>query len=154
MYMKVVCDQMLGSLATWLRFLGIDTFYATDQLHDDELLKRASDEQRVLITRDKELIIRAEKRSLQVISITSIDLDEQLSQVLSKISYDPNAILTRCSLCNRHLDSIDKKDILGRVPKKIYESHHEFWICPKCERIYWKGSHYDKIMKKIKSLSE
>jgi hypothetical protein len=144
---------MLGSLATWLRFLGFDTYYSTNQIHDDELLKRAADEQRVLITRDKELIIRARKRDLPVIPIASVDLDEQLSQVLSKISFDKDSILTRCSLCNSVLDTIDKSNISKIVPEKVYESHDQFWICPRCEKIYWKGSHYDAIIKKINSLS-
>ena len=151
--MKVLCDQMLGSLATWLRFLGIDTFYASDQFHDDQLLTIALDEQRVLITRDKELIIRARKKNLQVISIISVDLDEQLTTVLSEIPFDQDAILTRCSLCNSILDSIDNTIIQCKIPKKIYESHQHFWICPNCKKIYWKGSHYDEIIKKIKSFS-
>jgi len=152
--MKVLCDQMLGSLATWLRFLGIDTFYANDQITDDELLSIAVIEKRVLITRDKELIHRAKKKQHQVIPITSIDLDEQLSQVIAEISFDTDSILTRCSLCNSILKSLHKKEVQKKVPKKVYESHHEYWICPTCKKIYWKGSHYDEIIKKIKIFSK
>jgi len=152
--MKVLCDQMLGSLATWLRFLGIDTFYANDQITDDELLTIAVLEKRVLITRDKELIMRARKKQHPVIPISSIDLDEQLSKVISEISFDPDSILTRCSLCNSILRSIEKKEVHENVPKKVYESHHKFWICPSCKKIYWKGSHYDEIIKKIKTFSK
>jgi len=89
-----------------------------------------------------------------VIPITSIDLDEQLSQVIAEISFDTDSILTRCSLCNSILKSIHKKEVQKKIPKKVYEYHHEYWICPTCKKIYWKGSHYDEIIKKIKIFSK
>ena len=70
--MKFLCDQMLGTLATWLRLFGFDTFYANAEMDDDELLKIAEKENRVLITRDKELIIRAKKKNIKVIESKSL----------------------------------------------------------------------------------
>ena len=150
--MKILCDQMLGSLATWLRFFGCDTFFVTDQLSDDDLLKIAKDENRILITKDKELINRAKKRDVTVIPIQSLDLDQQLMMVTSMKSFDKDHVLTRCSLCNSLLDSIGKEEIKDKVPGKIYQYQDKFWFCSKCQKIYWKGSHYDNILKKIKAL--
>ena len=71
--MKFLCDQMLGTLATWLRLFGFDTFYANSEIDDDELLDITKKENRTLVTRDKELTIRASKRKLQYIEINSTE---------------------------------------------------------------------------------
>ena len=105
---KFICDQMLGSLASWLRFIGVDTFYATNKMDDETIMNTALKENRILITRDKELIIRAQKKSISVIPLFSKILDEQLKVVLSHIDIDKSRILTRCSLCNSVLKSIQK----------------------------------------------
>ena len=72
---------MLGSLAKWLRILGFDTFYANAEITDRDLLKIAKDENRIIISRDKELIFMGKRENLDVIEIKNIDLDEQLNQV-------------------------------------------------------------------------
>ena len=149
--MKILCDQMLGSLASWLRFMGVDTFYTTDRISDDEILQKAIHEQRTLITGDKELIIRARKQNIPIIPVTTSDLDDQIRLVISMIPVEMEKILTRCSLCNALLDSIEKQLIAEQVPLKVYQRQSEFWKCPTCARIYWKGSHYDRIVEKIES---
>jgi len=150
--MKVLCDQMLGSLATWLRFLGVDTYYATDEQSDDELLEVAQKEKRMLLTRDKELIIRAHSRNLPVIPIEDDDLDTQLELVVSKIQIDESLILTRCALCNTPLQQVEKDKVQHKVPEKVFENHTLFWRCPQCNKFYWKGTHFEKIQQKIKQL--
>ena len=150
--MKFLCDQMLGNLSNWLRFFGFDTIYIKDEVSDDELLKIAKNENRIIISRDKELIIRADKRNLKNIKIKSIDLDEQLKNVLNKTKINKNIILSRCSLCNNNLTKIKKQDFKNDIPNKIYDIFEEFLYCSLCNKIYWKGSHYDKILKKINKL--
>jgi len=150
--MKVLCDQMLGSLATWLRFLGVDTYYATDEQSDDELLEVAQKEKRMLLTRDKELIIRAHSRNLPVIPIEDDDLDTQLELVVSKIQIDESLILTRCALCNTPLQQVEKDKVQHKVPENVFENHTLFWRCPQCNKFYWKGTHFEKIQQKIKQL--
>ena len=151
--MKFLVDQMLGTLAKWLRFSGIDTYYATQSIHDDELLHIAKKENRVLVTRDKELIIRAQKRDIQVIPVFTRVLDEQLKKVLIQTTVDSTQILSRCSLCNTQLISIVKEKVKDKVPDNVYQTNETFWICPTCHKIYWRGSHYDKILQKIKDIS-
>lgn len=150
--MKFLVDQMLGTLAKWLRFFGIDTYYATQSIQDDELLHIAKKENRVLVTRDKELILRAQKRDIQVIPVFTRDLDEQLKKVLAQTTVDSTQILSRCSLCNTQLISIDKEKVKDKVPENVYQTNETFWICPNCQKIYWRGSHFDKILQKIESL--
>lgn len=153
-YMRFLCDQMLGNLSNWLRFFGFDTVYIKNDVSDDELLKIAENEKRIIISRDKELIIRAEKRKLKFIKITSIDLDEQLKHVLKNVKINEDIILSRCSLCNNNLIKAKKQDFKEIIPNKIYHIIDEFLYCSYCNKIYWKGSHYDKILKKINKIKK
>ena len=152
--MKFLCDQMLGTLAKWLRLFGFDTFYANAELDDDKLLEMAEKENRVLITRDKELIIRAKKKNIQIVEMTSIDLDEQLSVILKNVDVDEKTVLSRCSLCDTILNEIKRDDVKNKVPEKVFRNNDRFWFCSKCDKIYWRGSHYDKIQSKINKIKK
>ena len=147
--MKFLCDQMLGNLSRWLRFFGFDTYYIQSDIDDDELLKIAEKDNRIIITRDKELIIRANKRKLKIINIDSINLDVQIKRILKNAEINENKILSRCSICNTILKKIDKQDVKNKVPNKIYNNMNIFFFCELCDKTYWMGTHYDKIIKKI-----
>jgi len=147
--MKFLCDQMLGTLAKWLRIFGFDTFYANAEISDEDLLQVAKKENRIVITRDKQLIRIGRKEDLQVIGVTSTDIDEQLRHVLIDVKIDETAVLSRCSLCNTVLDKINKNAVKDKVPERVFNNNDTFWFCPKCNKIYWMGSHYDKMIKKI-----
>jgi uncharacterized protein with PIN domain len=140
---------MLGNLSRWLRFFGFDTCYIKRNVKDDELLDIAKSEKRILVSRDKELIIRARKRNLEYILIKIINLDEQLRYVLKDVDVDNNLILSRCSICNSNLIKINKEDFKDKIPIKIYNNLDEFLYCNICDKTYWKGTHYDKIIDKI-----
>ena len=152
--MKLLCDQMLGTLAKWLRILGFDTFYANAEITDDELLDIANNEKRTIISRDKELIIRGKKKNLTTIEVKTTYLDEQLQQVLKFILIDEKIILSRCTLCNTILETRAKSSVKGKVPKKIFENNDKFWFCSTCNNYYWKGSHYEKIINKIDEIKK
>ena len=150
--MKFLCDQMLGTLAKWLRILGFDTFYAHTDMEDKELLQIAKQENRVLITRDKQLIQKARREQLHIVEMQTIDLDNQLSQVLHDVEIDEKIVLTRCSLCNTVLENIQKNDVKDKVPHRIFEQNDQFWFCKTCKKVYWTGSHYRKIIDKINKI--
>jgi len=152
--MKILCDQMLGTLAKWLRILGFDTFYANNSITDNELLNIANNEKRIVISRDKELIIRGKKKNLTTIEINTTDLDEQLQQVLKFIRIDEQVVLSRCIICNTILKTIKKILVQDKVPKKVFENNDEFWFCNMCNKYYWKGSHYEKILNKIDEIKK
>jgi uncharacterized protein with PIN domain len=146
--MKFLADHMLGSLARWLRFFGFDTVYP-DVLDDKKLKECAKRENRFLLTRDKDL---ANARGIEVLYIKSIELEEQLVQVLSEYNLKIESALSRCSLCNNVLISVEKSEVSGKVPERVYEVHNEFLKCEKCSKFYWEGTHFQKIKKKIKEL--
>ena len=140
---------MLGSLAKWLRIFGFDTLYPDMTTNDDQVLDIAKAEKRLLITRDKELLIRGKKIQLDVLEIQTMDLDKQLAQVLTHIPIDRIEVLTRCTLCNTPLISVEKKATKTHVPPKVFESRDQFWYCSICNKYYWMGTHYENMIEKI-----
>jgi uncharacterized protein with PIN domain len=151
--MKLLCDHMLGSLAKWLRIFGFDTIYPDATMNDDLVLQIAQREKRLLISRDKELLIRAKKTLVPVLEIHTTDLTEQLQQVLKEIPLDEKKILTRCTLCNTPLQSIVKEAIKEKIPEKVFQTRNEFWVCPSCSKYYWMGTHYENMREKINTLA-
>ncbi|MBE3121118.1 MAG: Mut7-C RNAse domain-containing protein [Thermoplasmata archaeon] len=151
--MKLLCDHMLGSLAKWLRIFGFDTLYPDATTDDDLILQLAKHEKRLLISRDKELIIRGKKVKLEVLEIQTTDLHEQLAQVLTHIQIDCTQVLTRCTLCNTPLLSVEKKAVKTHVPSKVFETRDQFWYCAVCNKYYWMGTHYENMIEKINELT-
>lgn len=147
MAVKFLCDHMLGTLSKWLRFLGYDVAYP-DPLEDSALIGAVEREERVLLTRDRELAGRV-SGSLYV---TSDDLDEQLLQVSRTFDLQPQALLTRCSVCNTTLREVPKADVRDKVPEGVFERQDEFWHCDGCGRYYWHGSHWDHMATRFREL--
>ncbi|MDD5502409.1 MAG: Mut7-C RNAse domain-containing protein [Candidatus Thermoplasmatota archaeon] len=150
--MKFLCDSMLGNLAKWLRMMGYDVKYADDDEEDAEILQHAASSKRILLTRDKEIIGR--RSDAQMLLVKSSDVDEQIKQVVFEFKLSPgkNAILSLCSECGEKLQPVDKGEVFGKVPDGVFARQDEFWQCPDCGKLYWKGSHYNKIVEKIESL--
>jgi len=142
--MKFVADIMLGRLARWMRLLGFDVLYP-DTSDDKELLKFA--DERIILTRDKDL-----GKKKNVLLIKSVNVNEQLKQVVNELNLKISRPLSRCSVCNKILAEVEKSSVKALVPERIYTNHDTFWRCPDCNRIYWKGSHYDKIMDTVSRL--
>jgi uncharacterized protein with PIN domain len=151
--MKLICDHMLGSLAKWLRIFGFDTLYPDMTTNDDKVLDIAMAEKRLLISRDKELLIRGKKIQLDVLEIQTTDLDKQLAQVITRIPIVRTEVLTRCTLCNTPLVSVEKKAMKTHVPPKVFESRDQFWYCSACNKYYWMGTHYENMIEKINILT-
>ena len=145
--MKLLCDHMLGTLAKWLRFMGYDTSYP-GPLDDTALIEAAKREGRVLITRDKELASRLPG----TIRVRSDDLEEQIREVASALDLRVIDPLSRCSLCNTILVPVGKEELAERVPEGVRERHDRFWRCPSCDRVYWQGSHWDKMIERLNRL--
>ena len=151
--MKFICDHMLGSLAKWLRIFGFDTVYPDMTTNDDIVLDIAKAEQRLLVTRDKELLIRGKKMQLDVLEMPMTTLDQQLELILTRVPLDSSRVLSRCTLCNTPLISVKKETMKPHVPPKVFETKDEFWFCSVCKKYYWMGTHYEKMMEKINTLS-
>ncbi|HYS74282.1 MAG TPA: Mut7-C RNAse domain-containing protein [Thermoplasmata archaeon] len=145
--MKLLCDHMLGSLARWLRFMGYDTAYP-EPGPDRTLIERARAEDRILLTRDKELAGRVPG----TVAVRSDVLEEQIREVASSLSLRLVDPLSRCSLCNERLVQVPIEEVDGLVPEGVRSRHREFWKCPACRRVYWQGSHWDKMVERLDHL--
>lgn len=143
--MRFVVDAMLGILAQWLRALGYDALF-DPSLDDDALVRTARAEGRVLLTRDTALLRR---RNLQVLYITSQRWEEQVRQVLRELPLPPPAPLTRCLECNTPLEDMLRSEAWGLVPPYVFVRHERFRLCPDCQRVYWQGTHWDRMQRTI-----
>ncbi len=144
--LKFIVDTMLGDLARWLRILGYDTKYSRDY-EDWELLKIASNEKRVLVTRDRGLYWRAKRKGIETILIEEDNIVERLLKVAKtyRIRLYVDSDRTRCTVCNSPLLKVDRERVRGKVPQRVYEKYRDFWICPRCGKVYWRGRHWIKI---------
>jgi uncharacterized protein with PIN domain len=154
---RFVVDAMLGRLALWLRLTGNDTIYSPD-IHDNEILEIAQDEQRVILTSDAELQERALDRKIESMLIRG-DVDEGVVDVFLhyKIVPDVNPAGARCSKCNGELVELrgdNKKRIEGLVYEQTYEHYDVFWFCEECKSVYFQGGHWKNITAYMKRISE
>ena len=140
---RFVLDVHLGTLARRLRLLGFDSWYRTDA-DDAELARVAVDEQRILLTRDRELLMR---RVIQHgYCPRSDDPEEQAIEVVRRYGLaERRAPLTRCVRCNGELTPVDKADVLNELPPRTRRAFDTFARCPRCEQLYWPGSHVDAL---------
>lgn len=142
---------MLGRLAKWLRVLGYDTVFSPS-LDDPDLARIARAEGRVLLTRDTAL---ARRRGLRAILIRSDRPREQLLQVAAALDLSLAGVtLPRCLRCNSALIDVDREAVAGLVPPYVLATHTAFRRCPQCGRVYWRGTHWQRIQESIKELGE
>jgi uncharacterized protein with PIN domain len=141
---------MLGKLTRWLRMLGCDVKYQND-LNDDELIKIAAEENRILLTRDVQLYRRAIIYGIQAYLVRSRTETEKLAEVTQQfcIKLEIDAPNSRCPKCNAGLEPVPKDEINDKVPQATSRLHNDFWKCIDCGKIYWHGSHWLKINRKL-----
>jgi uncharacterized protein len=147
---RFILDNHLGKLTTYLRILGFDALYRND-FQDDELSEIASREGRVLLTRDRGLLMR--RAIIYGYFIRSMDAREQVIEVLRQYSLEGQVRpFSRCLRCNGQLQRVDKVSILDRLEPLTQKYYNEFCICLDCDQIYWKGSHYERMQEFIRPL--
>jgi uncharacterized protein with PIN domain len=144
----LVADAMLGRLARWLRILGYDTLYNA-RWTDDELVRRARAEGRLLLTRDVALARRPGVRTLLV---SSEEVEAQLRQVAAELGVRAEAAFSRCPVCNDRLEKVPKSWAWGHVPPYTFCTQREFRLCPGCNRFYWRGTHWARMREALAGL--
>jgi uncharacterized protein with PIN domain len=147
---RFVLDVHLGRLAIYLRMLGFDTLYRNDY-GDEELAHISSREGRILLTRDRGLL----KRSVVThgYCIRTTDSRQQLVEVLRRFDlFGSLTPFSRCLHCNGLLQAVDKATISDRLSPKTKQYYDEFRRCQNCERIYWPGSHFQRMQQFIESV--
>jgi uncharacterized protein with PIN domain len=152
---RFVADGHLGKLARRLRLLGLDTAYE-HEADDSRLLEIMASEDRALLTRDRRLLMHSIVRDGYCPH--SSDAYAQTREVLHRYSLDPERLArwTRCLCCNRPLESVEKSEVAGRLAGEPLTLRYfdEFRRCTGCERIYWQGSHVEKLEAMLRQLGQ
>ncbi|MEM2759751.1 MAG: Mut7-C RNAse domain-containing protein [Nitrososphaerales archaeon] len=144
---RFIADGMLGSLARKLRMFGFDTLYYND-IEDEKLLAIGRQEDRTLLTRDKSLFQRAVKAGISSMLLEGIDDVDYMVHVMKNsgirsVEFVPAK--SRCPLCNGEIDMRDIGSLDKSIPKKVVDTHTRFYVCKKCGKVYWEGSHFTKL---------
>jgi uncharacterized protein with PIN domain len=148
---RFLCDAMLGSLARWLRFFGFDTVFHEPGLEDRLLAEQARAEDRWLLTRDRELASAGPRTML----IRADELEDQLIEVFGRLDLRPEATLenARCSECNGELVDVPGDEVSDVVPPRVLATAPRFRRCAGCRRVYWPGSHGDRILERMTAVN-
>ncbi len=140
---RFVVDLNVGRLATWLRAMGYDTLFPPEG-GDNQLVRLALQEDRVLLTRDAGIAQRRAVRlgQLRVVHISDHRLEGQLRQVVRELSLDLEGGFSRCVRCNAPLGPVSKPMVADRLPPYVIQTQSQFMECPQCQRLYWRGTHW------------
>jgi uncharacterized protein len=140
---RFVLDVHLGTLARRLRLLGFDSWYRTHAA-DDELAAVAEAEGRILLSRDRQLLLR--RTVVHGYCPRADDPDEQLAEVVERYGLTDRAMpLTRCVRCNGELLAVDKAEVLAELPPRTRLAFDTFVRCTSCRQVYWPGAHAPAI---------
>jgi uncharacterized protein with PIN domain len=146
-----VADGHLGKLARILRLLGFDVAYDKDA-NDAQLLATMLGEHRALLTRDRRLLMHSVAKHGRF--LRSQNAEEQAAEVIERFDLAPVAAPhSRCLACNAPLEYVAKADVLGQLEPLTRRYYHEFRRCTRCARIYWRGSHFEKLECRVRRLT-
>lgn len=145
----------MGKLARWLRMMGYDSvFFNGDD--DSQMVKQALAEGRIILTRDTGMMRR---RAISVgrvraVLITSEEPERQMQQLMSILDLkEQSRPFTLCLECNQPLERRSREEVAGRVPPYVYRTQTQYMECPNCHRIYWRGTHWAAMVRKIEKLA-
>ncbi len=143
---RFLVDGMLGKLARWLRMLGFDAPCHPLSAAD---LAACEEEGRIAVTRNRRWC-----RHRRVLCLTANAPSEQLREILLQLAIQPDEIdfLSRCAVCNRRLETVPRQEVQGLVPDYVFETTQEFSRCAGCGRIYWYGSHPERMLERFRNL--
>lgn len=147
---RIIVDSMLGKLCRWLRLYGYDTLYAKELGRDDDdyIIQKAVLEHRLIITRDENLCREAERSGVPSICLRANTIQSQLVELGSFLHLpELKPENARCPLCNGRINTVTREKVGDNVPPKVLAHHKQFWQCVKCGQTYWRGSHWDNIMR-------
>lgn len=148
---KFVLDVHLGKLAAYLRMLGFDVLYRSC-FSDAELARISSEQRRILLTRDRGLLKHASVTHGYWLRNT--DSRKQAAEIVQRFDLQRHMRpFTRCMACNGLLSTVAKQEILSLVPKRVAEIYNEFKRCPECGRVYWEGTHHQRMVRFVQELA-
>lgn len=145
-----LADVHLGKLSKTLRLLGIDVQPAID-LSKQEIIQLSNSNKKMILTRNIQLLKNS--KTLFGYWVRSTDPDTQVGEIFQRFKIISKvAPFSRCMECNGILQEVPLQKVRGKVPPKVQEWHDAFYKCTTCSRVYWQGSHYQKLKQKVSML--
>jgi uncharacterized protein with PIN domain len=147
---KFILDCHLGKLTKYLRMLGFDCLYK-NHMDDDVIIEIARRDGRIILTRDK-LLLKS-TRVTHGYYVRAIEKHAQLCEVVEKFDlYSQFKSFTRCMTCNHPLQAVQKEDILNKIDEDTASIFQDFYLCPHCDKVFWKGSHFKRMEEFVRGL--
>jgi uncharacterized protein with PIN domain len=150
-----IADNNVGKLTKWLRMMGYDTVFFNGS-NDSEMVARALAEDRVILTRDTRIMKRGVITSgrIKALLINSDVPVSQIRQVMETLKLDyPHKPFTLCLECNQRLMGRSKDQVKDRVPPYVFKTQNQYMECPTCHRLYWRGTHWEAMTRKLSELT-
>jgi uncharacterized protein with PIN domain len=146
--MKFILTDELGRLSRWLRILGFDTVVEKDK---SSLVLRSLREDRIILTRDSKM---SRFTGTRMVKVHSDFVEKQLAQVIHElgIKVEKDSLFKLCIICDEELVPAEKGSVKELVPAYVYQTQENFMKCPKCNRVYWQGSHWELVNKFLEEL--
>ncbi|MGW8316624.1 MAG: Mut7-C RNAse domain-containing protein [Bacteroidales bacterium] len=149
---RFILDAHLGKLAKYLRMLGFDTLYRND-FGDDEIIQIAGEQKRIILSRDKLLL--KDPAVDHGYYVRSTEKHDQLIEVVRKFDlYSQFRSFTRCMTCNAVLQPKNKTFVRHLVEPDTLRTFDDFFYCPDCRKVFWKGSHFERMERLILQIVE
>ena len=153
---RFIVDHNVGKLLTWLRMLGYDSLFFTGS-DDSHMVRQALAESRIILTRDTGIMRRrvVTDGRLKVILLESEEPEQQIQQLVATLDLKTySRPFTLCLECNQPLLSIDREEVADRVPPYVYRTQTHYMECHGCHRVYWQGTHWEAMIRKIEKLGD
>ena len=152
---RFIVDHNAGKLARWLRMMGFDCLFFTGA-DDGDMVRQALADDRVIVTRDTGVARRrlAARGQVRVILLRDEQPERQMRQVNDTLGLPALAHpFTRCIECNALLEPRTPDEVRGRVPPYVFRTQTRYVECPGCGRIYWQGTHWEAMMRRLAMLN-
>lgn len=141
--LRFVADAHLGGLARFLRMAGFDTLYDNNYI-DGDIEQISLDQERVVLTRDRELLKR--RGIAHGCYVHAIKSEQQFREIVRRLALAGRVKpFTLCLTCNAPLRGVPKAAVLDRLPPSVRQHHTEFSMCDVCQRVFWKGTHWQRM---------
>lgn len=149
---RFLCDAGLGGLARWLRAAGYEADWQPD-IEDGALLAEARRLGALVVTTDSMLMERRLVRQRVILALwvpPALGIHQQLSSVLDELALPLQP--PRCMMCGGPLELVDKETVRDRIPPKTWRWLDEFFLCARCGRLFWHGTHWERIRARLQNL--
>jgi uncharacterized protein len=151
---KFIADNNVGKLARWLRLIGYDTLLCK-QKDNGRMINTALNEDRVVLTKDSQFMKRrlVTNGKLKALLIEQDDPRSQIRGVVKALKLDYHfRPFSLCLECNKALLPRSREEVQNLVPPHVFETQAKYTQCPACHRIYWPGTHWRAMVKKLQDL--